>query len=614
MEKGAYCHLQVTETHNTATLLVNSEDKTMNEETFQLPERMKHLDINVQRVAQGPPSILELQATREEKLFDDAYKREYAASKLNISVTEKVILVVGATGSGKTTLINGMINYILGVKFSDEYRLKLIIEATEGNQANSQTSMITSYTIHHQKDMLVPYTLTIIDTPGFGDTRGITRDQIITNQVRDFFTSKSGIVHLDAVCFVAQSSLPRLTATQKYIFDSIQALFGKDIKDNIFMMLTFADGHKPQILDGLNMAGLPTDDGRWFKFNNSALFVVDSSTAEDSDEENFDKMFWKLGTASFKKFFIKLGSVSAKSLQLTQDVLKQRKHLEVYIAGIQLDIKRGLSTLENLKTEKEVLLKHKSDIERNQNFTYDVVEDTVKTEKTQPGIYTTNCIPCQMTCHYPCEIKDDSEKIWCAAMRDNYCTVCRKKCIWSDHINAPHIFTVKQEKKTKTSQELLEKYKDAQEKHTSTEHMVYSVMKEFEIIQLQVMYQANEIRNSLQRLREIALKPNPLSAPEYIDLLIEAEKSAKQPGWKNRLTQLDDIRKQAQLMQEYEDQGYDPFKDYRKALKLYEDQGQDPFEEVRKRIAETDSKEPVGKPLWERFTNVCNKVRTNLGR
>ena len=39
---------------------------------------------------------------------------------------EKTIMVIGATGSGKTTLVDGMINYITDVSWEDEFRFSLI--------------------------------------------------------------------------------------------------------------------------------------------------------------------------------------------------------------------------------------------------------------------------------------------------------------------------------------------------------------------------------------------------------------------------------------------------------------------------------------------------------
>ena len=161
--------------------------------------------------------------------------------------TEKVLLVVGATGAGKTTLINGMVNYIFGVQWEDDFRFKLVVDEGGKSQAHSQTSAITAYTIHHIDGSPLNYTFTIIDTPGFGDTRGLERDKFITQQIKEFFSIKGsdgGITHLDAVGFVTQASLARLTPTQKYIFNSILSIFGKDIEKNIFLMVTFADAQQ----------------------------------------------------------------------------------------------------------------------------------------------------------------------------------------------------------------------------------------------------------------------------------------------------------------------------------------------------------------------------------
>lgn len=158
----------------------------------------------------------------------------------------KTILVVGATGSGKTTLINGMINYILNVQWEDDFRFRLISEP-EKTQAHSQTDLVTAYDLFHMKGSRVDYSLTIVDTPGFGDTRGLERDKKILEQIRQYFSRPegihpvcsfqfvcvflfiylfidfaTGIQQLEAVCFVVQASLPRLTPTQIYIFEVFQ--------------------------------------------------------------------------------------------------------------------------------------------------------------------------------------------------------------------------------------------------------------------------------------------------------------------------------------------------------------------------------------------------------
>ena len=57
------------------------------------------------------------------------------------------IMVLGPTGSGKTTLLNSYINYLMDLKYIDNFRYKIINEVKKNNDAHSQTSEVTSYNI-----------------------------------------------------------------------------------------------------------------------------------------------------------------------------------------------------------------------------------------------------------------------------------------------------------------------------------------------------------------------------------------------------------------------------------------------------------------------------------
>lgn len=60
---------------------------------------------------------------------------------MGISVKEKTIMFIGATGSGKSTLVDGMINYVTGVNFDDPYRFSLLQLEKEEQKTNNQVSL-----------------------------------------------------------------------------------------------------------------------------------------------------------------------------------------------------------------------------------------------------------------------------------------------------------------------------------------------------------------------------------------------------------------------------------------------------------------------------------------
>ena len=495
-------------------------------------------------------------------------KFEFGKKSLNSFVKkEKVIMIVGATGSGKTTLINSMINYVLGVQFEDRFRFKLITEDGDGqgNQANSQTSWITAYTINQHKGFKVEHNLTIIDTPGFGDTRGIQRDVEITKQIHNFFTISGGkgIDHIDAVGFVAQSSLPRLTFTQKYIFDQILSLFGKDIGENIYLLLTFADGKAPQVLNGINEAHMPYQE--FFKFNNSVIF--DDNTTEDE----FVEMFWKMGMKSFERFFDRFSNIKSKSLMQTKSVLEERDRIETQIEGLQREVKYGLNKLEKLRKEVEVVEQHHADLARNKNFTYTVEEDSIVKVDIKQNKYVTNCITCNHTCHYPCGIPDDGNKFQCSAMNGGgrdmaKCNMCPNRCSWQQHRNMKFYFSTERKQVVKTSEDLKNRYLDATGKVKSANDIIEEMVDEFEAVQVKIIGITEVLRKSINHLNKIALKPTNISTGQYIQILIESEKSSAEPGWADRVEHLLHVKEKADNLAAVAAQGFDPFLQYKRRI------------------------------------------------
>ena len=462
------------------------------------------------------------------------------------SSSEKVILLVGGAGAGKTTWINGLINYIYGTEWDNDYRIKLIEEKIPGkrqNQAKSQTKKITSYTIHHEPWFTVPFSVTVIDTPGFGDTEGIQKDKEIKEQIGSFFTAEghNGINHIDAIGFVIQSSLVRLTPSQRYLFNSILSLFGKNVANNIFMLLTFADVQKPQVLNGINEAVLPY--ATYFKFNNSVLYVNNKEETSDAGEEgadkSFDRMFWKMGIASYRKFLNAMQTMEPRSLVLTQEVLRERRHLEAKVESIHQKIKVRLMKQEELTIEKDLIKKYDIYNDEYKNVVYETPTPVIYRRETNKDVLVTSCHGCHMTCDPVCSAKETY------IMNDGHCMVCPGKCPSEIHSSCHFIYSLGRKKSIRKIKGLKRRFEGTTRTKLTPVEIIEN---DLHSLNVEIGKLVEEARNCLEKLREKALRPNPLSTTDYIDLMIEEEEYLAGPGWKESVRQLEKIKDDASIM------------------------------------------------------------------
>jgi hypothetical protein len=86
------------------------------------------------------------------------------------------------------------------------------------------------------------------------------------------------------------------------------SIFGKDIKDNVRFLATFADGKRPLVLDAIKEAELPCRKDRnglpcHQKFNNGAIY------SNNQDDDEYAPIEWKNGMKNFKLFFEELSDM-----------------------------------------------------------------------------------------------------------------------------------------------------------------------------------------------------------------------------------------------------------------------------------------------------------------
>ena len=464
-------------------------------------------------------------------------------------------MMVGKTGSGKTTLINSLMNYLYDVPFEAGYRYKLIDEAQTKRKKqtfDSQTDSVTIYYIHPPN---FEFGVALIDTPGFGDTRGPEQDQKIIDDMKLFFETQIDSIH--AICFVIQAGDSRLCPQQKYVMDRVLSVFAKDISENLFALITFCDAKAPPALEAIKGYSIPIK--HHYKLNNSAFFLSDTDNTTEDDIE-FNKLSYKMGIKAFDSFFNRLRITQPESLKLTKQVLRERHSLEVSISTLQQQITNGLNMIASLRDLNEQIQAQENTINLNKDFT--VKQEIPKCTKValSPGVHTTNCLVCNFTCHLGCTIPQDEDKNHCIAMDPHgNCRHCPGKCHYTSHSNIPYEFVYTTEIQTITNKELEKRYFDATSEKSKFQQMIDGTLKEYENIATSVRKLIIEIRQCINRLHEIALKPNILNESEYYDLLIQSEKDQKNPGWQRRINALKNLQKQNAHLKEINNENYDPF-------------------------------------------------------
>ena len=343
-----------------------------------------------------------------------------------------------------------------------------------------------------------------------------------------------------------KSGKTRWTQADQYIFDRIQEIFGKDAKDRFMLMCTFSDGPKPRVIETLE-GKFPYEN--YFCFNNSALYEPPELANSNT------KFFWKLGMDNVKKFFdmILKNDYPPLSLKLTKQVLSKRNLLFDSAKNLQKRVNQRFKMFHESRALLEIIKKNKDLIEENRFFKTKLMLKVPRTVKLNDAYqYCINCN--QMCCQY-CKWPDNEPYSMCSFFdpnSSNYhpegCPKCPGHCDRYSHAKTKQYIVYDEKEVELIIEAMKEAFEEGQKGLSYSEQLLNQTIEKMRQEGEVIIKQMKDIKESLEELDKIALKPRVFTNAEYFQNMIEYEYHYHNRGYLKRIEELEIMKNQAEIL------------------------------------------------------------------
>ncbi|KAN0043092.1 hypothetical protein ACTA71_010727 [Dictyostelium dimigraforme] len=321
------------------------------------------------------------------------------------------LLLLGETGVGKSTFINSFVNYTLynSLEEARDSSLQILIPIQFSMVINGEEKTVLidnvkgeqfartnqSATQNCQTYKFTDMDLTIINTPGIGDSRGVDQDKKNFENILNYISKFDNI---DGICILLKPNEARADIFLQYCFKGLLSRLHKSSCKNIVFCYTNSrgtfyqpgDSHK-KIQEMVSSLGTPD-----LKYLPENIFCFDSESfrllaalkqgVPFSDEQIKDfSNSWKTSVKSAERLISYINSITSYDIKNTVILNKLRMLINTLvrpIVEIILMINDRVKYCETMKEE----IKHNAtrieELKKNLTVEYKTIED-VNTAKRQ---------------------------------------------------------------------------------------------------------------------------------------------------------------------------------------------------------------------------------------
>jgi hypothetical protein len=316
--------------------------------------------------------------------------QRFVFGKVEDPKEHRTILVLGEDESERRKFIDEILNFIFNVEKEDKFRFRLIQE-----EDSTRTNCIHVYDIHHCEGFLIPFSVTIVDTPSFDSfpqELEMFKVKEIIEIFHEFFENEESVEELDMICNVGDEICP-----------SFLSVFANDLEENIHCLLPNNYGSKDDI----------------------------------------------------QQFFTLLSTMKKKSLSLTKQVLDKRIRIESMVNEIRSLIMTSLSMTDEMVTAKKMLSNCRNCIQQTVKDLHPEVKRECRMQKMElpAGQLVKNCNNCNVTCISSVfmDVNGTTGYYWpvinmSVSTDSGFCAFCPEKCNWNVHSIKPYRLECVQQK------------------------------------------------------------------------------------------------------------------------------------------------------------------------